>query len=129
MCAVVELTCPGERHPAYVVVSWASTMDTESELFCRLEAIPEAMQGLSLHPADHYFPAALAVVGASEWTAARALTVASAGLGEWVYPSHITAWYYRDGRWHMSDGRSATVGDPSPPAPSPHTAAAACGEC
>ena len=34
MCAVVELTCPGERHPAYVVVSWASTMDTESELFC-----------------------------------------------------------------------------------------------
>ena len=112
MCAVIELTYPGERYPAYVVVSWASAMDTESELFYRLEAIPEAMQGLGLHPADHFFPAALAVVGAREWTAARALTMASAVLGEWVYPSHITAWYHRDGGWHMSDGRSATVGNP-----------------
>ena len=112
MCAVVELTYPGERYPAYVVVSWVSTMDTESELFYRLGAIPEAMQGFSLHPADHFSPAALAVVGASQWIAARALTMASAVLDKWVPPSHITAWYHRDGGWHMSDGRSPTVGGP-----------------
>ena len=112
MCGVVEFTYPGERYPAYVVVSWVSTMDTESELFYRLEAIPEAMQGFSLHPADHFFPAALAVVGTSEWTASRALTMASTVLDKWVPPSHTTAWYHRDGGWHMSDGRSATVGSP-----------------
>ena len=40
------------------------------------------------------------------------MTMASAVLGEWVYPSHITGWYHRDRGWHMSDGRSATVGSP-----------------
>ena len=43
MCAVAELTYPGQSYPANVVVCWAFTRDTESEHFRRLEAIPEAM--------------------------------------------------------------------------------------
>ena len=112
MCAVVELTVPGEGRPALVVICWASTMDTESELFHRLEAIPEALLQRTLNFADQCFPAAMAVVGASEWSAARALTMASVVLEEWIPPSHITAWYHRDDVWHMSDGRSATDGVP-----------------
>ena len=112
MCAVVELTFPGESYPAYLVVCRASIMDTESELFYRLQAIPEAMRKRSLHPADHFFPAALAIVGASEWSAARALTMASVALAEWVPPSHITAWYHKDDELHGSDGRSVKIGSP-----------------
>ena len=56
MCAVVELNYPGESYPAFVVICWASTMDTESELFHRLESIPEALLQRTLNSADHCFP-------------------------------------------------------------------------
>ena len=44
MCAVVECSTPGEGCPAYLVICWTSLMDTEAELFYRLEAVPEAMR-------------------------------------------------------------------------------------
>ena len=112
LCAVVEITVPGEGRPALLVICWASTMDTQSKLFHRLEAIPEAMLQRTLTPDDQCFPAAMAVVGHSEWSVARALTMASVVLRKWIPPSHITAWYHRDDVWHMSDGRSATDGVP-----------------
>ena len=63
MCAVVELTYPGESYPALMVICWASTMDTESELCYRLEAIPGAMLQRTVNSAEYCFPAVLAVVG------------------------------------------------------------------
>ena len=87
LCAVVEITVPGEGRPALLVICWASTMDTQSELFHRLEAIPEAMLQRTLTPDDQCFPAAMAVVGHSEWSVARALTMASVVLRKWIPPA------------------------------------------
>ena len=109
MCAVVEYATPGGGS-AYVVVCWASMMDTEAQLCHRLEAVPGAMRERSLEPNHQFFPAGLAVVAASEWGAARALTMACAILRRWVPPSHITGWYHGDAGWHMSDGRAVTEG-------------------
>ena len=109
MCAVVEYAIPGGGS-AYVVVCWASLMDTESELWYRLVAVPGAMRERSLEPNRQFLPAGLAVVAASEWGAARALTMACAVLGRWVPPSHITGWYHDHSGWHMSDGRAVTEG-------------------
>ena len=128
LCAVVELTVPGEGRPALLVICWASTMDTESELFYRLESIPEALLQRTLSHVDQCFPAAMAVVGDSEWSVARAF---DHGLGgpEEVDPTPAISrpWYHRDDAWHMSDGRSATDGVPTrgdSRAPSSHIAAA-----
>ena len=109
MCAMVESATPGGGS-AYVVVCWAPLMDTESELWYRLVSVPGAMRERSLEPNRQFLPAGLAVVAASEWGAARALTMACAVLGRWVPPSHITGWYHGDAGWHMSDGRSVTEG-------------------
>ena len=110
MCALVELAVPGVSWPAYVVVTWATPMDTESEMFYRLKAIPKAVAKLAMDPTADCSPAALAIVGSSEWRVARTLTMACAVLNQWVPGTHITAAYYRDGEWWMSDGLSVLLG-------------------
>ena len=110
MCGVAELSVPGESWPTYVVVCWASSLDTESELLYRLEAIRDGMRKRCLYMTDDFFPAALAIAGASEWCVARALTMACLVLGEWVAPSHITAWYQSEDKWLVSDGTSVMTG-------------------
>ena len=113
MCAVVEFYIPGDRVPRCLVVYWASAMDTESELFYGLKAVPVDMRKRANMAADGDFsPSGLAVVGASEWIVARALTMACAVLDRWVPPSHITAWYASHDGWHVSDGPSVLKGTP-----------------
>ena len=111
MYAVVEFSVPGDDRSTYLVVCWASAMDTESELVYRLEMVPVYMreQGVN-RSGTEFYPAGLAVVGASEWIVARALTMACAVLDRWVLPSCITGWYYSQDGWRMSDGTSVLTG-------------------
>ena len=52
------------------------------------------------------------MVAASEWGAARALTMAQAVLYEWVPLKRITGWHHSGDAWHMSDGWSLVDGTP-----------------
>ena len=112
MAAVVEYALPDWRRPAYLVVCWASLMDTEGELCHRLEAVPGAMRERGMGTADQFFPAGMAVVAASEWGAARALTMSQAVLDWWVPYHRITGWHHSGDAWHMSDGWSVMDGTP-----------------
>ena len=111
MFGVAAYSHPGER-PAYLLFCWISVMDTPSELHERLIALPAAMQGVSMHPDEHFYPAGLCIVATDEWGAAQALTMASAVLSEWVPPTHITAWWHNGRRWLVSDGHSVLTGIP-----------------
>ena len=113
MAAAAEYHRPGEYHPAYVPFCWASMMDTQSELYHRLAALPAAMMKQSLGPDGRSFePARLAIMAADEWAATRALTMAVAVLGWWLPTSHIAAWFYSNDGWHVSDGLSLQTGEP-----------------
>ena len=112
MAAVVEYATHDRREPAYLVICWTSLMDTEAELCYRLEAMPGAMRERGMGTADQFFPAGLAVVAASEWGAARGLTMAQAVLDRWVPQTLITGWHHGGDAWHMSDGWSVMDGRP-----------------
>ena len=118
MCAVVECSVPDRPQPAYLVVCWTSLMDTEAELFYRLEAVPGATRERGMDPDREFFPAGLAVVAASEWGAARGLTMAQAVLDGWVPHNRITGWHHSGDAWHMSDGWSVMDGSPPEGVPS-----------
>ena len=111
MAAVAEYCRPGGAR-AYLAFCWASIMDTQSRLFDRLKALPAAMQAQSVDVSGTFYPGALSIVAAEEWGAAQALTMACAVLSEWVPLNDITAWYYSDDGWQVSDGLSILIGRP-----------------
>ena len=110
MIAAAEYRHPEHRAPAYLVFCWASMMDTQRELFERLEALPEAMQAQSIEPNYPFYPAGLAFVANGEWGAARALCMAHAVLDPWVESGSIAGWYYGGNGWCVSDAVSALTG-------------------
>ena len=110
MIAAGEYRHPEHRAPAYLVFCWASMMDTQRELFERLEALPEAMQAQSIEPNYPFYPAGLAFVANGEWGAARALCMAHAVLDPWVESGSIAGWYYGGNGWCVSDAVSALTG-------------------
>ena len=112
MIAAAEYHHPDHHDPAYLVFCWASMMDTQRELFERLESLREAMQAHSEEPDETFWPAGLAFVAASEWGAARALCMARALLSGWVDSRSIAAWYHGNAGWHVSDASSAWTGVP-----------------
>ena len=112
MFAAAEYRHPDHHAPAYVVVCWASMMETQRELFDRLNFLPNGMRQHSVTPTEIFWPAGIALVGDGEWCVARALCMAQAVLWEWVNPSSIGAWYHGSGRWHVSDASSALNGKP-----------------
>ena len=112
MIAAAEYRHPHYYDPAYLVFCWASMMDTQRELFEKLEALREAMPAQAMNPTDPFWLAGLALVAASEWGAARALCMARAVLSGWVESRRITGWYYGSGGWQVSDAVSARTGEP-----------------
>lgn len=118
MTAMLEYSHPDEIRPAYLTLCCASMMDTQFELFARLQAVPAATQAQAIDPSTEFYPAGLAIVAATEWGAARALTMACAVLSAWVPPTHITAWFYSDDGWHVSNGVSVQTGTPPRDLPS-----------
>ena len=112
MFAAAEYRHPEHHVPTYVVFMWASMMDTQRELAERLEALREAMQAHFMDPADTFWPGGIALVGAGEWSAARALCMARSLLSRWMSPRIVTGWYHGRGGWHVSDASSALTGAP-----------------
>ena len=111
MCGVAAYSQPGDP-PACLLFCWISVMDTPSELHERLIALLAAMQGLSMHPDENFFPAGLCIVAADQWGAAQALVMASVVLSWWVPPTHITAWWHNGHRWQVSDAYAVLTGIP-----------------
>ena len=112
MMAAAEYSLPGDSRPAYLTICCASMMDTQSELVVRLAALPAAMRAQLVDPSKEFYPSALAIVAANEWGAARALSMACAVLSKWLPLPNITAWYYSDDGWHVSNGVSVWNGTP-----------------
>ena len=115
MIAAAEYVHSVQEDPAYMLFCWASRMETQRELFERFEALEEAMtaeakQAQYMGPEEKFRPSGVALVGASEWGAARALCLAYGTLSGWVEPGSITGWYHDSAGWHVSNGVSAVTG-------------------
>ena len=106
MVAVAEYRHPDFQGPAYVVFCWASMMDSQAEIYYRLQDLPELLASQAVDPTEPFFPAGLAILAAEEWSGARALSMAATVLSWWVPQGRTTAWYCRDGEWYVSDGIS-----------------------
>ncbi len=112
MIAAVEYRHPDDVDPSYLTICRASMMETEAELFDRLEAVPAAMQAHCVEDGKRFHPAGLAIVADGEWNAVRGLSMACAVLSRWVPPTHITAWCHGADGWRVSDGGSLSSGMP-----------------
>lgn len=122
MFAAVEYSHPDRSIPAYLVVCCPSMMETEADLVIRFEAIPVALQSYSEDETEPFYPAVLAIAAAGEWSAARALDMATAVLPEWLPPAAITAWYQDGNDWCFSTGASVLDGTPPTRVPGLHPA-------
>ena len=110
MVAVAEYHHPDHRAPAYLVFCWVSMLENQRQLYQHLQALEEAIQAVSVDPTKRFWPAGIALLAASEWDAARALSMAHAVLSRWMSPGSVAGWYYGSGSWHVSDAVSARTG-------------------
>ena len=109
--AVAEYHRPGDS-PAYAAFVWASMMDTERDLFHRLEAVPEALQAQTQDPDTLIRPSKICIVSSDAWSATRALKLAQSLGPDWFRPTYTTAWYYGKDGWIYSDVLSVLTGRP-----------------
>ena len=109
MIASVEYIHPDKSKRAHLVIVWASILDNERMLCDRLAALPQAMDAHS-GGGGAFRPDGLALVGDGEWGAARALYMASATLAGWASSEQITAWFYGNDGWRVSDTDSLLWG-------------------
>ena len=123
MFAVAVDCRPNEDPTMCVPLCWASMLDKEYYLWALLQALSAAMEAHSedLNLPTHY--TRLCLVGFDEWDATRFLTLASlsqlpggdvtdADPFPRVELATITAWYYSDDGWCVSDGASVIDGGP-----------------
>ena len=98
--------------PTYAAFVWASLTDRERDVYHKLEALPEAMESQLLVPSRTFSPGRVCIVAHDEWQANVALKLARPLLANWILPTNITAWYYRDGSWNISDAHTIVTGRP-----------------
>ena len=112
--ATAEHHRPGENgeNSAYTVFICTDRMDTERDIFHRLEAVRPYLESIAEGDAGEFRPSRVCIVAPNEWVARTALKLALEIMVPWVSPGNISVWYYEDNDWSFSDGYSASTGEP-----------------